>query len=159
MTSDSPIYLSLVVPVYNEESNIPELARRLIGAARAVGKPTEIVFVDDGSADGSLEAMRGLSSDMADIVVVELARNFGQHPAVLAEPAPRSLFLNFGDSALDFELRAFVGSVADRLTTINDLNGRITALFAEAGIEIAFPQLDLHVRDLPPAPGPAPDAA
>ncbi len=82
-----------------------------------------------------------------------------QHPLVLRDPQPRSWFMAFGPSSLDFELRVFVGAMADRLPVMNELNGRIAELFAAEGIEIAFPQLDLHVRDLPrggePAPGPA----
>jgi potassium-dependent mechanosensitive channel len=73
-----------------------------------------------------------------------------EHPLVMEEPGPASWFMNFGDSSLDFELRVFVGSFADRLVTLNELNMRIASLFAEHGIEIAFPQMDLHVRDLPP---------
>jgi potassium-dependent mechanosensitive channel len=68
---------------------------------------------------------------------------------VLADPAPTSWFLSFGASSLDFELRVFVSTVADRLAVQNALNMRVVELFAEHGIEIAFPQLDLHVRDLP----------
>jgi potassium efflux system protein len=79
-----------------------------------------------------------------------------EHPKVLAEPAPRSWFMAFGASALEFELRVFVSEIADRLRTLNDLNSRIAELFAEHGIEIAFPQLDIHVRDLPPRADEAP---
>ncbi len=84
MSSESPIYLSIVVPVYNEEQNISQLLRRLVGAVRAVDKPAEIVLVDDGSSDGSLAVMRAFATEMAQVVVVELARNFGQHAAVMA---------------------------------------------------------------------------
>jgi potassium efflux system protein len=69
---------------------------------------------------------------------------------VLAEPAPTCWFLAFGTSSLDFELRVFVASLSDRLEAQNGLNIRISELFAEHNIEIAFPQMDLHVRDLPP---------
>jgi len=84
MAHEAPIYLSVVVPVYNEEQNVPELLRRLVAAARVVGKPTELVFVDDGSSDGTLAALRAFSSNLVEVVVVELSRNFGQHAAVLA---------------------------------------------------------------------------
>jgi potassium efflux system protein len=46
-------------------------------------------------------------------------------------------------------LRVFVATLADRLLVQDGINTRITELFAEHGIEIAFPQLDLHVRDVP----------
>ena len=72
---------------------------------------------------------------------------------VLADPAPCCWFLEFGASSLDFELRVFVASLSDRLEAQNALNMRINELFAEHGIEIAFPQLDLHVRDMPANPG------
>ncbi|MGE0626122.1 MAG: mechanosensitive ion channel domain-containing protein [Pseudomonadales bacterium] len=74
-----------------------------------------------------------------------------EHPLVLAEPEPQSWFLAFGASSLDFELRVFVSAIVDRLPVQDRLNSRIAELFAEHGIEIAFPQLDLHVRDLPDA--------
>jgi len=78
-----------------------------------------------------------------------LMRAAREHPLVLAEPEPQAWFLTFGASTLDFELRVFVANLADRLVTLNELNIRITELFAEQGITIAFPQLDLHIRDLP----------
>ena len=78
-----------------------------------------------------------------------------EDPRVLAEPAPTCWFLAFGASSLDFELRVFVASLSDRLEAQNGLNMRINELFAEHGIEIAFPQLDLHVRDMPPPTPPA----
>lgn len=68
---------------------------------------------------------------------------------VLKDPPPRIWFMAFGASSLDFELRVFVESVQDRLRVLSELNGRIAELFEQEGIEIAFPQLDLHVRDVP----------
>ena len=87
-----------------------------------------------------------------DRVHALLMRAAQENPRVLADPPPRSWFLAFGGSSLDFELRVFVGALGDRLAVQNELNGRIAELMAEQGIEIAFPQLDLHVRDLPVVP-------
>ena len=84
MASNTPVVLSVVVPVYNEEENIPELVRRLVGSVRSIGKPAELIFVDDGSTDGTLEALNACLSSQVEIVVVELSRNFGQHAAVMA---------------------------------------------------------------------------
>lgn len=70
---------------------------------------------------------------------------------VLAEPEPVCWFLTFGASSLDFELRVYVNTISHRLEVQDFLNNRIKTLFAEHHIEIAFPQLDLHVRDLPAA--------
>jgi len=79
-------------------------------------------------------------------VLLDAAR---ENPRVLADPEPATWFLAFGASSLDFELRVFVGDLGDRLPVQDELNARVAALCTERGIEIAFPQLDLHVRDLP----------
>ncbi len=68
-------------------------------------------------------------------------------PFVLDDPAPRALFLGFGDSALNFELRAYIETVDEGLTVRHELHERITKLFAAEGVEIAFPQMDVHVRE------------
>ncbi len=78
-----------------------------------------------------------------------------ENPLVQREPEPRSWFLAFGASSLDFELRVFVGTLADRLQVQSELLSEIARLFAEHRIEIAFPQMDLHVRDLPESDLPA----
>jgi undecaprenyl-phosphate 4-deoxy-4-formamido-L-arabinose transferase len=76
---------SVVVPVYDEEGNLPELLRRLTAVMDAAGSPYELVFVDDGSQDGSLAILRQAAAARPDrIRVLELARNFGQHQAILA---------------------------------------------------------------------------
>ncbi|HWS25108.1 MAG TPA: mechanosensitive ion channel domain-containing protein [Xanthomonadales bacterium] len=64
---------------------------------------------------------------------------------IQVEPPPRALFMAFGASSLDFELRAFVVEFNDRVDVSSDLNARIEALFREHEITIAFPQLDLHL--------------
>ncbi|NOQ87498.1 MAG: mechanosensitive ion channel [Gammaproteobacteria bacterium] len=64
-------------------------------------------------------------------------------------PKPVVLFRAFGDSSLDFELRVFLHNVDSRLSIISDLNFAIDKAFREEGIEIPFPQRDLHVKSLP----------
>lgn len=63
-------------------------------------------------------------------------------------PSPRVLFLNFGDSALEFELHAWVRDADDRLVARSELHEEIDRVFREAGIVIAYPQLDLHLHDV-----------
>ena len=70
-----------------------------------------------------------------------------KHSDVSDTPEPKAIFLGFGDSSLDFELRVWV-PVSTRMTIISDLLVAITAALAEAGIEIPFPQRDLHVRSI-----------
>ena len=67
-------------------------------------------------------------------------------PAVLADPAPSVFFMGFGDSSLTFEVRVFVGELSKRLPTFHDLHSAINTALADAGIEIPFPQRDLHLR-------------
>jgi glycosyltransferase involved in cell wall biosynthesis len=79
-----PRSLSVVVPVYNEEGNAEPLVRRIAEATRPIGLPCEIVIVDDGSNDRTLEVLRGLCADVPELVVVALRRNFGQTLALQA---------------------------------------------------------------------------
>jgi undecaprenyl-phosphate 4-deoxy-4-formamido-L-arabinose transferase len=77
--------VSVVIPVYNEEATLPTLFPRLYSALDALGRPYEIILVDDGSRDKSMEILRAQAQHRPDrIRVVELSRNFGQHPAILA---------------------------------------------------------------------------
>lgn len=64
-------------------------------------------------------------------------------------PKPKVLFREFGDSSLNFELRVFLHNVDSRLVVISDINFAIDKAFREEGIEIPFPQRDLHVKSLP----------
>ncbi len=70
-------------------------------------------------------------------------------PEILADPAPMVTFEQFGDSALKFVLRCFLDGLNCRLEVIHQLHSAIHREFAAAGIEIAYPQLDLHVRTAP----------
>lgn len=84
MTSSRPD-LSVVIPVYNEQDNLPRLHARLDPVLRGTGRSWEIVYVDDGSRDRSLEILREFAARGAGQVrVVELYRNAGQF-AALAE--------------------------------------------------------------------------
>ena len=80
----SSVYLSLVIPVYNEQVNLTELIERCTKTCAEIGKPYEIVLVDDGSQDESAQVIRQASEQQAEIVGVLLNRNYGQHAAVMA---------------------------------------------------------------------------
>jgi small-conductance mechanosensitive channel len=58
------------------------------------------------------------------------------------------LFLKFGESSLDFELRAWILDIDERLVIISELHQEIDRRFRQAGIVIAFPQRDLHLRSV-----------
>jgi glycosyltransferase involved in cell wall biosynthesis len=76
--------LSLVIPVYNEEDNVGPLHAELTAAARALGRSYEIVFVDDGSRDGTRARLAALQDADEHVRVVELDGNFGEAAALSA---------------------------------------------------------------------------
>ena len=80
--------LSIVVPVYNEAAGLAQLHAWIGTAAAALrherGLACEIVYVDDGSRDASLDVAQNLPADAADVQVVSLSRNFGKEAALLA---------------------------------------------------------------------------
>lgn len=71
------------------------------------------------------------------------------HPLVTKEPAPAVLFLKFGESALEFEVRVFVRELANRLPLTHELHNRILEALRANRIEIPFPQRDVHWHSLP----------
>ncbi|MEI7671278.1 MAG: glycosyltransferase, partial [Deltaproteobacteria bacterium] len=75
--------ISLVIPVYNEEDNLPSLMARIRPVMSGLKRPWEIILIDDGSRDGSLEILKRFTLD-PEVRVVELTRNYGQHAAILA---------------------------------------------------------------------------
>jgi glycosyltransferase involved in cell wall biosynthesis len=76
--------LSFVVPVYNEEGNVGPLHAELTTIARATGRPYELVFVNDGSRDGTLERLTAIAATDPHLRVVELDGNFGEAAALSA---------------------------------------------------------------------------
>jgi small-conductance mechanosensitive channel len=86
-----------------------------------------------------------------------LLRVATDHPLVIKDSArvspPKVLFRSFGDSALNFELRCFIRLVDRRLDTQSELNFAIERTLREAGIQIPFPQHDLHIRSVDPSIG------
>ena len=81
--SDAP-EISVFLPVYNEEPNLRPLQEKLDKALHALGRTAEIVYVDDGSTDGSLKVLREIASKDRRVRVVALRRNYGQTAAMAA---------------------------------------------------------------------------
>ena len=86
----------------------------------------------------------GSDTELAQQTLIEVAV---AHALVLEAPAPSVVFRNFGDSTLDYELRVFIPDRDFWPNVTHDLNTSIHEAFAEKGLEIAFPQRDLHLRD------------
>lgn len=85
MTLMAPPTLSLIIPVFNEQENLPVLVKRLQGIARELSNETlEFIFVDDGSPDGSFEILKTCSDQDPRVKALRFSRNFGSHHACLA---------------------------------------------------------------------------
>ncbi len=85
MSESTNELISIVIPVYNEEESIAPLFDALDGVLRELGRPYEIVLVNDGSSDGSLAALEKVyERDPEHVTVINLGRNFGQTAALAA---------------------------------------------------------------------------
>jgi undecaprenyl-phosphate 4-deoxy-4-formamido-L-arabinose transferase len=79
------LYLSIVIPVYNEEKTLPIMFQRLFPVLDKLDKAYEVIFVNDGSRDQSQAVLTDLFNKRPDVIrVVQFMRNYGQHPAVIA---------------------------------------------------------------------------
>jgi len=78
------VKISVVVPLYNEEENVLELHRQIVTALEPSALDFEMIFVDDGSRDGTVPALRGIASRDPRVRVIQLRRNYGQTPSMRA---------------------------------------------------------------------------
>jgi len=84
MTSAPSPEISIVIPMYNEEANVRQFCSRLFETMATLSETWEVVCVDDGSSDRTLELLRKEQAARQEMTVVALARNFGQHAAIMA---------------------------------------------------------------------------
>ncbi|HSM42029.1 MAG TPA: mechanosensitive ion channel domain-containing protein, partial [Afifellaceae bacterium] len=115
-----------------------------------------------GRSRGRLDVPVGVAygSDV-ELVLKILKQCAAEHETVLDNPEPDVVFLNFSDSSLGFELRVFLSDIRNRFAVGTDLRIAILAEFARNGVEIPYPQRDLHLRSVeaePCALGPAEEA-
>jgi glycosyltransferase involved in cell wall biosynthesis len=89
--SSSSIYLSIVVPVYNEKDNIVTLNKEIRESVSKIERTCEIIYIDDGSDDGSLEKLKSLKEkeefkafNNLETIIIKFSRNFGQTTAMQA---------------------------------------------------------------------------
>ncbi len=76
--------ISVVVPLLNEERSLETLYEEIAAALEPLDEPFEVVFVDDGSTDGSMDVLTRLNAETTNVVVVHLRRNFGKAAALQA---------------------------------------------------------------------------
>ncbi len=80
----APLDLSVIVPVFNEEESLLPLYKQLVAVLSKLDKSFEIIFINDGSSDGSYAALCRLADDHSHVKVINLRRNFGQTAAISA---------------------------------------------------------------------------
>jgi potassium efflux system protein len=99
----------------------------------------------------------GSDTQLAETLLRKIAND---HKDTLKDPAPSAYFTGFGNSTLDFELRVYIPDVSVYSSVRHELHTEIAREFAKAGLDIAFPQSEIHIKSLPagfPIPKPAPE--
>ncbi|MCB1455039.1 MAG: mechanosensitive ion channel, partial [Nitratireductor sp.] len=96
-----------------------------------------------GRVDIPVGVAYGTRPRMVHDLLLEIAN---ADPAIVRNPAPNVVFLGFGASSLDFELRVHISEVLDSLAVASRLRMAIVEAFEEKDIEIPFPQQDVHLR-------------
>ncbi|MFA5265350.1 MAG: glycosyltransferase [Opitutaceae bacterium] len=85
MSDTASVQLSVVIPVYNEELNLPNLSARLYPVLDGLGRSYEVIFTNDGSADRSIELLRGQHVRRPEVTrIIDFNSNYGQHMAIIA---------------------------------------------------------------------------
>jgi undecaprenyl-phosphate 4-deoxy-4-formamido-L-arabinose transferase len=147
--------ISVVVPVYNSQGTLPELARRLHAVLPSLASAHEIILVNDGSRDRSWQIVRELAQSYPSVRGIDLMRNYGQHNALLAgiRAANYDLIVTLDDDLQNppEEIPTLVAKVAEGFDVVygaparerhgvwRDLASRLTklALQASMGVETA----------------------
>jgi len=111
----------------------------------ALNDPVTRLLINVGIAYGS-------DTTLAHRVLLDTVRD---NPLVLGTPAPAVLFMGFGDSALNFEVRVYVREIADRIPLTHELHMAIDRALRQHKIEIPFPQRTVHLRGPEASIGPA----
>ena len=122
--------VSVVVPVYNGAAALPELVKQVRAPLETMGRPYEILLVDDGSADRTWEAMAALARDFPFVRALRLSRNFGQHNALLAgiRAAAHDITVTI-DADLQYpsdRIQQLIAKLDEGLDVVNGTAGRRT---------------------------------
>lgn len=76
--------ISVIIPVFNEEECLPELLRRMEAVMEGLGRPYEVIYINDGSRDRSIQILKAASAANPFLKILDFNRNYGQHSAVFA---------------------------------------------------------------------------
>ena len=81
---DNKPYISVLIPLLNEQDSLTELQQRLHDALEGIGKPYEILYINDGSTDNTQRILEDFHERFPTVKVIEFNRNYGQHMALFA---------------------------------------------------------------------------
>lgn len=84
LSKNDSLYISVVLPVYNEEGNLVPLYNELQPILKRINRPYQVIFINDGSTDGTLMKLRELKRSDRNIDIIDFRRNFGQTAAMSA---------------------------------------------------------------------------
>lgn len=84
ISDDANLQLTVIAPAFNEQAVLPEFHRRVTAVLDRLGLPAEILYVNDGSTDGTLSVLRQLQADDRRVSLIDLSRNFGKEIAMTA---------------------------------------------------------------------------
>ena len=160
LLSERPFRIGDVITIADQTGTVTRISTRATTLMDFDGKELIVpnkTFITDRLINWTLSDTQtrlvlklGVSYETPPEVVHTMLQQVAtENPLVLTEPPPRSWFMGFGASSLDFELRVFVATINDRLPVMNELNGRIATLCRERGIVVAFPQMDVNLRRVP----------
>ena len=112
-----PAQLSIIIPIFNEEKNIPDLLDQLFEVLPTVGIPFEIIAVNDGSRDGSLVCLREHAKRHTEVKIVAFRRNYGQTAAIMAgiDHASGDVIIS-----IDADLQNDPGDIPELLAKLNE---------------------------------------
>ena len=77
-------YVSVLIPLLNEQESLPELQQRIHNTLEGIGKPYEVIYINDGSTDSTQRILEDLHGRFPSVKVIEFNRNYGQHMALFA---------------------------------------------------------------------------
>lgn len=124
--------ISVIIPVFNEEKNIPVLYERLVNAVTSISNNYEFIFVNDGSKDQSLAVIKSLAANNSQIKYIDFSKNFGHQPAVFA-----GLEYATGNSIVIID-----ADLQDPPELINDLYAKI-----QQGYDVVYAQREHRVGE------------
>src|SRR3989304_5864974 len=110
-----PSMLSVIIPIFNEAPSRDELHKRLTSVLENTGRSYEILFVDDGSRDGSMDVLRLLHARDPKVRVVRFNRNYGQHAAVPLMDPPLATANSASETQFECSEMALIPLLLERI--------------------------------------------